>query len=197
LRFEISLAGNEFAVQPVMVPDPRQSRITLLLFIAIIVSGQVWLHIHRPIYPDPSVFPEKWPPAGSLVDATAVENMALEVYSPGTTVGSAIGQLGLIPDRVGSGFCLPGAGVLFRVKTGWRIRPMTQLERFIWRIPMQISGCEPEDLRRIRGIGPALARKIYNCVQERGHLESMDELGEIPGIGPKKLAALKRELTIY
>ena len=176
--------------------NPRQSRITILLFIAIIVCGQIWQHIHRPINPDISMFPETWPPAGSLVDTTALKDRALQVYNSGTTVGSAIGQLGLIPDRAGSGFCLPGAGVLYKVESGWRIRPMTQLERFIWGIPMQISGCEPEDLRRIRGIGPALARKIYNLVQERGYLGSMDELGDIPGIGSKKLEALKRELVL-
>ena len=176
--------------------DPRQSRITLLLFIAILLAGQVWLYITRPIYPDPSVFPDRWPPQGYLVDATVLKNRALEAFSAGTTVGDAVRHLGLKPEIRGSGFCLPGAGVLYRADSGWRIRSMSQLERFVWRIPMQLSNCTPEDLQRIRGIGPVLARKIHRFVQERGYLDSLDELDDIPGVGPAKLSALKKELAL-
>jgi hypothetical protein len=177
-----------------MILDCRQSRITLLLFLAILLAGQVWLYFTRPVYPDPSSFSQKWPPLGYLVDATALENRALEAFPAGTTVADAVRRLGLEPDIRGSGFCLPGAGVLYRAITGWRIRSMSQLERYVWRLPMQVSKCTPEDLQRIRGVGHVLAGKIHSFVQERGYVESIDELDEIPGIGPKKLGVLKKEL---
>jgi hypothetical protein len=179
-----------------MVLDSRQSRITLLLFLAILLAGQGWQFLNRPIYPDPTHFSQEWPPQGYLVDVTVLENRALEAFTTGTTVGDAVRHLGLEPAIRGSGFCLPGAGVLYRADNGWRIRPMSQLERHVWRLPMQLSNCTTEDLERIRGVGPVLARKIHSFVQERGYVESIDELDVIPGIGPKKLAVLKKELVV-
>ncbi len=73
---------------------------------------------------------------------------------------------------------------------------MTQKERWVWRIPMDLYGCQPGDLQRIRGIGPALADRIYQFVQERGCIGSISELNEVPGIGPEKLRMLKKEIEI-
>ena len=41
-----------------------------------------------------------------------------------------------------------------------------------------------------------LAHKIHSFVQERGYVESLDELDDVPGIGPAKLSALKKELAL-
>jgi len=73
---------------------------------------------------------------------------------------------------------------------------MTQRERWVWRIPMDLYHCEPEDLELISGIGPALAEKIHRFVQERGALGSVSDLGEVPGIGKGKLSALEKELAL-
>ncbi|MDF1536444.1 MAG: helix-hairpin-helix domain-containing protein [bacterium] len=176
--------------------DKRQARITLLLFLFILIAGQVWLYFNRPIYPDLARFPEKWPSQGYLLDASALKDRALAAFPAGTTTGGAIRQLKLRLDTLGSGFCLPRAGVLFKTDGGWSVRPMSQSERHVWRIPMELSKCAPEDLERIGGIGPVLARKIHRFVQNRGYLESVEQLDAVPGIGPKKLEALKRELAL-
>jgi competence protein ComEA len=86
--------------------------------------------------------------------------------------------------------------VLIKGVDGWSIRPMTQRERWVWRIPMDLYRCRPEDLMRINGIGPSLAERIYRFVQDRGYLGSLDALNEIPGIGPGKIKQLKQELEI-
>ena len=73
---------------------------------------------------------------------------------------------------------------------------MTQRQRWVWRIPMDLYACKPHDLQRINGIGPALAEKIHQFVQGRGYLESMSNLNEVPGVGPGKMEQLRRELEI-
>jgi hypothetical protein len=176
--------------------SPRQARFTLLLFLIIFAAGQVKAYLTRPIYPDFSNFQEIWPPFGHLVDTTVLKKRALEVFPPGTTIYVAISALGLEVDPLGSGFCLPRAGILYRGKVGWRVRPMTQRERWVWRIPMDLYVCIPRDLLRINGIGPALAWKIYKFVQGRGYLESISDLNEVPGVGPGKLIQLEKELAL-
>ena len=82
--------------------DPRQARITVLLFLLILTSGQLKLYLTRSIYPDPAVFLEKWPPQGCLVDASALKDRALEEFPAGTTVDDAIRRLERKPDILGS-----------------------------------------------------------------------------------------------
>jgi hypothetical protein len=174
----------------------RQARLTLILFLLIFMAGQVKAYLTRPVYPEFTLFSENWPPDGHIVDATALKKKALEVFPRGTTVAEAIIELGLKFDSIGSGFCLPRAGVLFWEKTGWRIKAMTQRQRWVWRIPMDLYRCEPEDLQRISGIGPSLAWKVYQYVQSRGYIESLSDLDKVPGVGPGKLKRLRKELEI-
>jgi hypothetical protein len=176
--------------------SPRQARYTLLLFLLIFAAGQMKAYLTRPVYPDLRQSQENWPPDGHLVDVTVLKNRALEVFPPGTTIYVAISALGLEPDPVGSGFCLPRASVLYRRPTGWSVRPMTQRERWVWRIPMDLYDCKPHDLQRIKGIGPSLAGKIHQFVQNRGPLDSISDLLEVPGVGPGKLKVLEKELEV-
>ena len=176
--------------------SPRQARYTLLLFLLIFAAGQMKAYLTRPVYPHFSSALEKWPPDGYLVDTTAMKGRALRTFPSGTTIGAALHEIGFNDDPLGSGHCLPRAGILINKKDGWRIRPMTQRERWVWRIPMDLYRCEPWDLQRISGIGPSLAGRIYQFVQERGFLESISELDEVPGVGPGKLSALKKDLAL-
>jgi hypothetical protein len=174
----------------------RQARYTLLLFLLIFAAGQVKAYLVRPVYPDWYLKQGQRPPDGCLVDATAIEESALEAFSPGTTAAEAFKDLELAADPLGSGFCLPRASILYQGSDGWRVRTMTQRERWVRRIPMDLYHCEPEDLQRIKGIGPSLAEKVYQYVQERGTLSSLTELDNLPGVGPGKLKVLMRELEI-
>ena len=175
---------------------PRQARLSLLLFLVIVIAGLVKAYLVRPVYPARATFEEVWPPKGHLLDATVLRHRALEVLPRGTSIAEAIGTLGLDADPLGSGFCLPRAGILYRVKEGWRVRPMTQEERWVWRIPMNIYATGTEDLSRISGIGPSLGARIFQYVRKRKSLKSMDDLLEVPGIGPGRLKTLKEELDL-
>ena len=48
-----------------------------------------------------------------------------------------------------------------------------------------------EQLQTLDGVGPATAQKIVAYRTEHGGFRSIDDLANVPGIGPKRLAALK------
>ncbi len=51
-----------------------------------------------------------------------------------------------------------------------------------------------EQLDTLDGVGPATAEKIVAYRTEHGGFRSLDELAEVPGIGPKKLDGLRGQL---
>lgn len=62
--------------------------------------------------------------------------------------------------------------------------------------PLNINTATLEQLDTLSGIGPLTAQKILDFREERGGFSSIDELGEIPGIGDKRLASLREEVTL-
>jgi competence protein ComEA len=57
--------------------------------------------------------------------------------------------------------------------------------------PISLNSATAEQLDTLDGVGPATARKILDWRREHGGFRSIDDLGQVPGIGPKKLAALR------
>ena len=53
-----------------------------------------------------------------------------------------------------------------------------------------------EQLDTLDGVGPATASKILEYRRQHGGFRSIDDLGEIPGIGPKRLAALRGKVQL-
>lgn len=174
----------------------RHARYTLLLFLILFLFSTVENRLNRPVYPDPEVCSTVWPPGTHILDGSRVGNLALKDFPRKTTIADAVKELGLRASSSGSETMLPRAGVLYRSGTGWGVRCMTQQERWIWLIPMDIHRCAPEDLQRITGIGPVLALRISNFVRRKGHLNSLDDLAGISGVGPEKLRAMKRDLEM-
>jgi competence protein ComEA len=62
--------------------------------------------------------------------------------------------------------------------------------------PLNINTATLEQLDGLSGIGPLTAQKILDAREERGGFGSVEELGEIPGIGDKRLASLREEVTL-
>ena len=57
--------------------------------------------------------------------------------------------------------------------------------------PLNLNTATAEQLDALDGIGPAMAAKILAYRQAHGGFGSVDELDEIPGIGEKRMAALR------
>ncbi len=53
-----------------------------------------------------------------------------------------------------------------------------------------------EQLEQLDGVGPATARKIFEYRQEHGGFSRVEELTQIPGIGEKRLASLREQVTM-
>jgi competence protein ComEA len=62
--------------------------------------------------------------------------------------------------------------------------------------PVNINTATLEQLDTLTGVGPATAQKILDYRQQQGGFGSIEELGEIPGIGEKRLATLREEVTL-
>jgi competence protein ComEA len=62
--------------------------------------------------------------------------------------------------------------------------------------PLNLNTATLEQLDTLSGIGPTTAQKIIEFREERGGFGSVEELGEIPGIGDKRLATLREEVTL-
>jgi competence protein ComEA len=62
--------------------------------------------------------------------------------------------------------------------------------------PVSLNTATAEQLDTLDGVGPATAAKILDWRRQHGGFRSIDDLGEIPGIGPKRLAALRTKVQL-
>ena len=62
--------------------------------------------------------------------------------------------------------------------------------------PLDLNRASADEISRLPGVGPSLARRIVEERDRRGRFEASDNLRGILGIGPKKLAALLPLVTI-
>ena len=57
--------------------------------------------------------------------------------------------------------------------------------------PVNLNTATPEQLDTLAGVGPATAQKIIDWRTEHGGFRSVDDLSQVPGIGPKRMDALR------
>jgi competence protein ComEA len=62
--------------------------------------------------------------------------------------------------------------------------------------PVSLNSATAEQLETLDGVGPATAQKILDWRQQHGGFTSIDDLAEVPGIGPKRLAALRPKVQL-
>lgn len=61
---------------------------------------------------------------------------------------------------------------------------------------VSLNTATKSDLDRLPGVGPATAQKILEYRMQAGGFSSIDELLSVKGIGPKKLAAMRKYLRL-
>lgn len=62
--------------------------------------------------------------------------------------------------------------------------------------PVNLNSATAEQLDTLDGVGPSTAQKILDFRTAHGGFSSVDDLAQIPGIGPKKLESLRRQVTV-
>ena len=62
--------------------------------------------------------------------------------------------------------------------------------------PVSLNSASAAQLDTLDGVGPATAQKILDWRREHGGFRSIDDLGEVPGIGPKRMAALREKVQL-
>ena len=95
------------------------------------------------------------------------------------------GRQVLVPERARAGARAPVAGPGSGAATGQAPGA-----------PVDINTATIEQLDALDGIGPATAQSILDYREEHGGFESVEELGQVPGIGEKRLATLREGVTV-
>jgi competence protein ComEA len=62
--------------------------------------------------------------------------------------------------------------------------------------PISLNTATAEQLDTLDGVGPATAQKILDYRRQHGGFRSIEDLSQIPGIGPKRLAALRGKVQL-
>lgn len=62
--------------------------------------------------------------------------------------------------------------------------------------PVDLNTATVEQLDTLPGVGPVLAQRIVDWRTTHGSFESVDQLGEVDGIGPSRLADLRPLVTV-
>jgi comEA protein len=61
---------------------------------------------------------------------------------------------------------------------------------------ININTATAADFDRLDGIGPVLSRRMVEYREQHGSYKSVDELDNVSGIGPKRLAAIRERCTV-
>jgi competence protein ComEA len=62
--------------------------------------------------------------------------------------------------------------------------------------PVNLNTATLEQLDTLDGVGPGIAQRILDYRQQHGGFSRVEELGEVPGIGDKRLATLTPLVTV-
>lgn len=62
--------------------------------------------------------------------------------------------------------------------------------------PVNLNSATAEQLDTLDGVGPSTATKILEYRTAHGGFASVDDLAQIPGIGPKRLESLRQQVTV-
>src|SRR3954454_12111994 len=204
------------------MPDLRRSNAVLYVLagVLVVVAGGRWVraagHPSGPVGTPPAARADAGVRVESAGGGEAVVHVAGEVRSPGvyrlgagTRVEEALRRAGgptrhanldainlaakvedgrqvIVPRRAGTA---PASGATPAPGGGAGEAPAPA-------VPVTLNTAGADELGTLDGVGPATAQNILAYLQEHGGFGSIDELDQVPGIGEKRLAALRPHVTV-
>lgn len=135
-----------------------------------------------------------------------VEGRGIIPVEPGMTVGEALEKAGGVYGKIS----LPQEALGQKIEKNTRLSvlpgregegrvlvealPPAKLK--VLSIPISINSATAEELDTLPGIGPKMARAIVEFRERYGKFYAPEDLLQVPGIGAKKLAALKPHIIV-
>ena len=142
-------------------------------------------------------------PGTVAVEVTGVrEGEGIFFFPAGITLAEILTRLGMkgSVDAAGREDAPLSAGAALTVATcpegGPKVTAMPAVKRLALGFPIDLNSASEEELCWVPGIGSKTASKISGIRQERGRFQAIEDLLEVPGIGEKKLASIKKYLTL-
>lgn len=116
--------------------------------------------------------------AADAIDAAGGATAAADLSQVNLAAKLADGQQLVVPEAgaaaaAGSGSAAPGAAG-----------------------PVSINSATADQLTQLDGVGPKTAQKIIDYRQAHGGFKNIEELMEVPGIGPAKFEQIKNQVTL-
>ena len=97
-----------------------------------------------------------------------------------------------------------GAAVMFvRRGTLWRAAAASPIvienaapDSLAGPVVVNLNTCRQYELEALPGIGPSIAGQILSFRERHGGFRSVDQLRQVPGIGTKRLSAIREYITV-
>lgn len=196
----------------------RTTRIGLLALGGVVIGAAGWLgyqQLDRPDTPQEALAQGKFP----IHVAGAVKNPSVIYVTDETLVIEAIEQVGGVTQNADTSRINLAAKLVpntqlyvpekdedihpdelgiyaAKAVTSSSSREMTQSKSVHSGGLININTATEQELEELPGIGPVTAKRIVEYRQQTGGFKNVEQLLEVKGIGPKKLAAIRPFVTV-
>ena len=200
--------GLVLSVRPVPDLDPRRIALLAAVVLAVVVIGVRGMGGGGPGAPPPATLPVQptavTGTAGGRVTvhvAGAVEHPGVYRLRRGERVDDAVRRAGGPARRADlsavnlAAVVEDGRQVLVPTRAPAGSAPGTTSPGAT-PAKVNLNTATPEQLDTLAGVGPATAAKILAFREQHGGFGSVDELGDVPGIGEVRLEALRDLVTV-
>ncbi len=181
----------------------RAAPILLGIFIGLLAAGLLWLLIAEPrgepvqLVPPPTPLPLQIHVSGSVVHPGVYDLPVGSIVQEAIeAAGGALPEADL--ERINLAASLEN-GVQVRVPSRTQVAPASAAPLSTAAASgglLNLNSATAPQLELLPGIGPTLAQSIVSYREAHGLFRSLDDLLDVPGIGPAKLEQIRGLVTV-